>query len=240
MPDALAVIAEFAADWGTIVTYGSSMGGYAALRYAAALNATRAIAISPQYSIDPEKAPWEDRFRDEARAIDFTRETLMAIGTDCHAIAVFDPINPCDARHVGRIRQDIALDEVKFPISGHPTMDYLKRIGLAAPVAVGLINGDYDRRKYRAQARAARRVTPLYWANLTWMLEIHHHFPAAIDTGLIAASMQPDKVAAYDTAVRRLINMGQPDFAEKGRLVPAADRALLMAAVRAVRDEAGG
>ncbi|WP_424138805.1 tetratricopeptide repeat protein [Roseomonas chloroacetimidivorans] len=37
-----------------VVTYGSSMGAYAALKYGAALNAGTAVAFAPQYSIDPD------------------------------------------------------------------------------------------------------------------------------------------------------------------------------------------
>ena len=235
MPEALTVIAGFAADWDKIVTYGSSMGGYAALRYASALNAARAIAISPQYSIDPAKAPWEDRYDKEAGAIDFSRETAITPGAGFAAVVVFDPINPCDARHVARIRQDIALDEVKFPISGHPSFEFLKQIGIVAPVALGLIEGRYDRRKFRILSRMARRTTRLYWHNLTWMLEIHGHFQAAIDTELILASMQDNKPAAYAKAVGRAGAMGQKSFIEKCHLVPAADRALLLAAARAAQ-----
>lgn len=46
-----------------IVTYGFSMGGYGALKYAASLSATHALAFSPQWSIDPaEVAAVDDRF----------------------------------------------------------------------------------------------------------------------------------------------------------------------------------
>lgn len=48
-----------------ICTYGYSMGGYGAFLSAQALDAYRAIAISPQYSIDPNIAPFERRFNGE-------------------------------------------------------------------------------------------------------------------------------------------------------------------------------
>jgi len=234
MADALAVIAGFAADWSRVITYGSSMGGYAALRYADMLGAAAAIAISPQYSIDPATAPWEHRYDEEASAIDFIHDPLIEARAACRYIAVFDPINPWDARHIERIKGDIPLEEIKFPLSGHPSFDYLNRIGLVSPVALALIEGSYDHRHFTALARAARRSQPQYWFHLTWMLEIHGHIRAAIDTGLIHASMQDDKPAAYAKAVRRLIPMGQRSFAEKLHLVPEADRALLLEAARSV------
>ena len=42
-----------------VTTYGSSMGGYAAILGARALGADRCFALSPQYSIDPEVVPFE-------------------------------------------------------------------------------------------------------------------------------------------------------------------------------------
>lgn len=38
----------------TVIIYGGSMGGYAALKYSKLLNASRVYALVPQYSIDPE------------------------------------------------------------------------------------------------------------------------------------------------------------------------------------------
>ena len=52
-----------------VMTYGSSMGGYAALRFARALRADAILALSPQYSIDPAVVPWEDRWRQDGARI---------------------------------------------------------------------------------------------------------------------------------------------------------------------------
>lgn len=44
------------------ITYGHSQGGYAALKYSAALSAIGGLACAPQYSINPEKSPDDQRF----------------------------------------------------------------------------------------------------------------------------------------------------------------------------------
>lgn len=51
-----------AAAFDYIVTYGASMGGYGALLFARHAGAHMTLAISPQYSMDPAKAPFEHRF----------------------------------------------------------------------------------------------------------------------------------------------------------------------------------
>jgi hypothetical protein len=62
LPEALSAIRSFAAPWERRVTYGSSMGGYAALRFAAAVGAQRSIAIGPQYSPRPSVILGENRY----------------------------------------------------------------------------------------------------------------------------------------------------------------------------------
>ncbi|EHM03408.1 tetratricopeptide repeat protein [Acetobacteraceae bacterium AT-5844] len=47
---------------GPAMTYGYSMGGYAALKYARLLGISRALAVCPQASIDPVDVPTDKRF----------------------------------------------------------------------------------------------------------------------------------------------------------------------------------
>jgi S-formylglutathione hydrolase FrmB len=45
-----------------VLSYGSSMGGYGAIRFADAVGATQVLAFSPQYSIDRRVMPQEIRW----------------------------------------------------------------------------------------------------------------------------------------------------------------------------------
>ncbi|WBU61712.1 hypothetical protein [Paracoccus albus] len=67
MERAVAAIRAIARDYRTVVTFGSSMGGYGALKHSARLGATQVIACEPQWSIDAAEcaiAPgWKDYFR---------------------------------------------------------------------------------------------------------------------------------------------------------------------------------
>src|SRR5262249_48609659 len=46
-------VRRFAASYDKVITYGSSMGAYAAIRLGGEVGAEAALAISPQYSMDP-------------------------------------------------------------------------------------------------------------------------------------------------------------------------------------------
>ena len=52
-----------------LVGYGGSMGGYASINFADTLRLSRVIAVCPQYSIDPARAPYETRWPAEAARI---------------------------------------------------------------------------------------------------------------------------------------------------------------------------
>jgi pimeloyl-ACP methyl ester carboxylesterase len=77
MEGALAFIRHIAKDYHRVVTYGSSMGGYAAIKFGPEVRANAAVAISPQYSIDPAKAPFEKRFLKYFRREAWTNDTFV-------------------------------------------------------------------------------------------------------------------------------------------------------------------
>ena len=60
-PQALAAAQEAMSRHVLRVGYGYSMGAYAALKHSKALGLDRVLAFSPQWSVDPEEAPWDER-----------------------------------------------------------------------------------------------------------------------------------------------------------------------------------
>jgi hypothetical protein len=74
LPQAAKVVAEITSQYGRVVAYGSSMGGYAAIRFGAMVGATTAVALSPQYSIDPRSVPFETRWTADAARVKFIFE----------------------------------------------------------------------------------------------------------------------------------------------------------------------
>jgi len=61
MLNALASTEELRKRFPEVVTYGSSMGGYAAAKYSRPLGATTTLSLCPQWSINPEHAAGYDR-----------------------------------------------------------------------------------------------------------------------------------------------------------------------------------
>lgn len=141
-----------------VLAYGSSMGGYAAVRYGERSGAHEALAISPQFSIDARRAPFETRWRSLAGAIRFLNEDRPpAVG---RATVVYDPFNR-DARHVALMAAAVPVRPVKVIHAGHPAGAYLAEAGLLSELVLslcaGALPGDFERR-----ARAARRCSGQY------------------------------------------------------------------------------
>lgn len=102
------------------ISYGSSMGAYAALYFAHALDVDKVIAISPQYSPRPVDTSFEDRWSDVRCRMGYSHRWREPIGQYAHFI--YDSRMTSDRRHVECLKlvfpnhNDIAL-----PFSGHPS-----------------------------------------------------------------------------------------------------------------------
>lgn len=162
MPEVLAAIRAAVGGDRRVLTYGSSMGGYAALRFAGALGAAGAIAISPQYSLDPEAVPFERRWRPEARRIRFRP------WPDDHpppGIVFYDPHGP-DRLHVDLWSAGRDLVRVAIPYAEHPAATFLAETGLLGSTVLDIVADRFDPASLLREARKRRRQSGKYWITL--------------------------------------------------------------------------
>ncbi|QWP77761.1 hypothetical protein J5226_04925 [Lysobacter sp. K5869] len=102
-----------------VVTYGSSMGGYAALNFANDLRARIAFAVAPQFSIDRAKVGFETRWAAEAGRTTFLRDRVAAISPRVRPVLVYDPWFAPDVRHIEAIAAHCEPVRVPLPLMGH-------------------------------------------------------------------------------------------------------------------------
>ncbi|MCS6920441.1 MAG: tetratricopeptide repeat protein, partial [Elioraea sp.] len=170
-----------------IVLYGSSMGGYAALRFSAALRPRRIVVFSPQYSIDARKVPFERRWRAYAAKLDFRYDEMRgAIDPDAQAMVIFDPLFRPDALHVRRFEEHRPLERVAIPFAGHNTARFLSEIGVMAEVTQALLDGSFDLAAFRRTYRRERQTAALFWHGLADALSEHRRPAAAAVAALVA------------------------------------------------------
>ncbi len=164
MHDAVLTIRKVVGGKKPCFTYGSSMGGYGAIRFAGALGAQRAIAISPQYALDRAVVPFETRWRAEAKSVHFLKWPEVA--TPPLVIAIFDPHN-LDALHVERWVAERPVLRVALPYSGHPAGAYLAELGLLSRTVLDILSDRFDPVAFAREVRTRRRTSGRYYCSLS-------------------------------------------------------------------------
>lgn len=165
MGEAMAAVRQATAEAGRIMTYGSSMGGYAALRFADAAGAHSVLAISPQYSIDPQKAAFEKRWLQDGQRIKWLSDIDSALTTKAKPVVIFDPMGD-DRRHVELIETEIEISRIALPFCGHPATTFLADVSLLAEAVFLTLSGELIASDFRREARQRRGNSSIHHAAL--------------------------------------------------------------------------
>jgi tetratricopeptide (TPR) repeat protein len=183
------------AGYGHVFTYGSSMGGYAAIRFGRRVGARTAIAMSPQFSINPATPPFEQRWFYDSEVIDFSLEAAFEGDFVERAYIFYDPRNE-DRLHVDCFRGRTAVLDVPIVNGGHPVTTMLSEVGLLTGAILGIVDGSFDRAAFFRELRANRRRSAQLFYNIAGNMRRPE---TAIHFARIAAELRPDHVrfAAY-------------------------------------------
>ncbi|MGO4409339.1 MULTISPECIES: tetratricopeptide repeat protein [unclassified Brevundimonas] len=165
MAEAMAAVRRATAGADRVMTYGSSMGAYAALRFADAAGADAVLAISPQYSVDPAKVPFETRWLQDGRSIAFRPEIEGRLSCACRPVIVYDATGD-DERQVRLIAAEIKADLIGLRYIHHPATTFLQEMALLGPLVFDVLAGDLDVEAFRAEAKARRRDSSIYLSRL--------------------------------------------------------------------------
>jgi tetratricopeptide (TPR) repeat protein len=165
LPVALAAVAEIGRGYQRVVAYGSSMGAYAAIRFGGAAGAQEALALSPQFSIDPKVVPFEHRWLADAAAIDFTLERKWRHPFIATAYIAYDPRDH-DRHHTALFAAQTHVVPISLPNSGHPCTGFIHDLHLLQPAVLELARGPLDASALRRKLREARRQSPLFFGTL--------------------------------------------------------------------------
>jgi pimeloyl-ACP methyl ester carboxylesterase len=143
-------------NFGEVVTYGSSMGGYGALLAAGSLGARRVVCAAPQYTIDPSVVPWETRYKRDARKIKFISRPLENYMGDAEVIILSDPFYDTDQRHVKLIGRNRVVQHLHVPFAGHAVLPMLSQLGVISQTINAALRGTINVGTYRRNLRTAR------------------------------------------------------------------------------------
>lgn len=184
-----------------IVTYGFSMGAYAALKYSAVLGASRAYAFSPQYSIRPKDiAGFDPRRSTEFYQAEHHDRMAIEAGDLCpEAFVVYDPFFAIDREHVRLIARAGRIREVRACFTGHFSIRSLTETGSAGALLGSLRAGHGEpARDLRNRIREARARSPTYMLEAAQLLAAkgERHAAKAIYFARRAVRLAPRNAAA--------------------------------------------
>lgn len=165
MDEACAAVRAAVAGAERVMAYGSSMGGYAALRFAEKIGANAVLALSPQYSIQREHIPEETRWQEDAERIAWQQFSHQPITTSAKAVVVLDSKGP-DRWQGFRIAQNPDIAVIDLLHTGHPVTTYLSEVGLLTPIVLKSLNGDLDPIWLCKESRKLSRSSGIYLALL--------------------------------------------------------------------------
>jgi SAM-dependent methyltransferase len=161
MDEVIAVI-RAAVPSGQLIGYGASMGGYAAINFSADIGLSSVIAIAPQFSPDPAKVPFDDRWPELRQGYAFARDHVARIPRLTCGYIICDPFTE-DGAHARLIAAHHDLVCVPVTFSGHGALGVLARAGLSEPVLLDMLNNTFDRDGFVRQLRERRRQDPAIW-----------------------------------------------------------------------------
>ncbi|WP_085810587.1 hypothetical protein [Sphingomonas sp. TZW2008] len=203
--EALAHVAATARLYDRAITYGSSMGGYAAVRFAAACRADTAIALSPQISVDPRVAPWERRWQADIAHVRFDEAPLVPAKRQ---YVFYDPHVGGDARHARAIAAAGAATLIPVPGGGHPVGALLVETGALQAALRQIIADSFDPAAMLRQVRQARRTSQHHYFVLAQRCAARHP-ERAIRLLERAAALEPEShILALQAAL--LDRLGRP------------------------------
>lgn len=176
------------------IGYGSSMGGYAAIKFSRALNFERVLAISPQSNI------W---LKSERRWVKSKSKILRGLCVEsidlsptCEYHVVFDPWHDLDVAQINYLVASCGMSFVShlLPFSGHPSGPMLHAMGCLTALVLSIAK-DGDRPCLELNRRR-RFNTHIYWKELALHL-LRHRRPLCAEMAIQRAlALNPVDVVA--------------------------------------------
>jgi hypothetical protein len=210
--EVLAVIRDAVAGADRVLAYGSSMGGYAAIRFADAIGATHVLSLSPQYSIDPHRMRADRRWWWDQERIAFLPAFNGPITCRAEIVLAYDPTIKLDERHAALIGRDVPARFLRLDHAGHPVTTVMSELGLLQSMALDYAEGLIDLVAIQSDFARRRDQSPM------WLAEYASRLPGrdkqkACDLAARAAALAPTNATIRHRYAIRLHDLGNYDDA---------------------------
>ncbi|MCR0985555.1 tetratricopeptide repeat protein [Roseomonas populi] len=179
-----------------IVTYGFSMGAYAALKYGSRLGAEVCVAFCPQISINPaEVSSFDKRFSSHFDAVRHQGMRICAGDLARNNYIIFDPHLRQDASHARQISALGNTTSILSPLSGHHSIRMISGTGIALPFLQTFVG---DEKRPALVARRILREGRRRWDGY-WMMVADHLAKRGLTRASVSASRKAAEIAPHNT-----------------------------------------
>jgi hypothetical protein len=157
MEELLEVVREYTTKYRAVISYGGSMGGYAAVKHSYAVRATAALSFSPQYSIAEADLGFHDKRY--AAHLDASIHSGMRIAREdigCPVYVFYDPFHRFDRRHAEAIQGISSLVRTTpVYLTGHDAIRVYAGTNRGLRLFQAAMDGDMDELRSMALDRRA-------------------------------------------------------------------------------------
>lgn len=140
-----------------VVFTGTSMGAYAACAFSSLVPGSTVIAFSPQSTLMPGLADWDERYP-SGTAADWSgplADAAQELRSVARAWILYDPRVEADRRHAERLRGDnVTLLRARY--SAHFTAQYLRQIGALSTFVRECVTGEMSEGRFYQMYRTGR------------------------------------------------------------------------------------
>lgn len=202
----------------SIVTYGGSMGGMAAISLASKLNAKTFIALSPLYDIEEGGEVQDDRWGDEGKIIDFKHNYIR--NGDCKDSQgyVFYCPDTVDVEHARCIERMTNATVVPLEYGGHPVSFFLNDTYKLKRLVSEIAHGEFDLNNFHNVVKTNTELTHYPHEKKASELSRIGNYDDAIISMRTASSMNP-KIARLPFRLGELLlKVGRLQEAEEAFL----------------------
>jgi tetratricopeptide (TPR) repeat protein len=200
------------------LAFGFSMGGFAALKYGAAVGAAAAIAFSPQASIDPADAAFDRRSRLHFVPALHRGHRVAAADLPAASLLAYDPLEPTDARHAALLAGLPGVVRAPLAHAGHGSIRVLSESGDAPALFALALEGRMA--EAARLVRAARHRSPTIWLALGMRAQLSGK--AARAEALLARARElgarPERLAEAEAAAAERLGRREMSLAALRRL----------------------
>lgn len=201
-----------------IIGYGSSMGGYGAIKFSKALGMTRAVVFSLQSDLHhPQDHRWQQVVEKHGPIPALSSEE---IDPAIHYEIYFDPRHPLDRLQCDELRPILRNDRafLAVPYSGHPTTRPLSEAGLLKTTIERVVTArDWHENRRRSAG---------YFGILSNHASSRSRQQLAATLAEKALALRPEDPAHHFRLGRMLHRLGD---AHAARAIAAAERAVALA-----------